>query len=168
MSERDANQGLTHLDERGQARMVDVGGKDVTERRARAEAVLRMQPATLELLLDGRAPKGDVLAAARLAGIQAAKRTWELIPLCHPIRLAGCTVDFESDRAKSTLRIECSVHASDRTGAEMEAMTAAAVAALTVYDMLKAVDRGMELERVRLLEKLGGKSGAWRRDVSAP
>jgi len=155
---------LSHLDERGQARMVDVGDKQVTERLARACAVVRMQLATLELLLDGRAPKGDVLATARIAGIQAAKRTWELIPLCHPIRLSGITIEFEPDRTGGTLRIESCIRASDRTGAEMEALTAASIAALTIYDMLKAVDRGMTIENVGLLEKQGGKSGHWTRE----
>ena len=153
---------LTHLDEQGRARMVDVGEKDVTDREAVATAVVHMQPETLALLRDGRAPKGDVLAAARIAGIQGAKRTPELIPLCHHVALSGVEVAFEyigTDR----VRVEARARARDRTGVEMEALTAASVAALTLYDMLKAVDRGMCIESVRLEEKTGGRSGHWVR-----
>jgi cyclic pyranopterin phosphate synthase len=156
---------LSHLDERGQARMVDVGDKGVSRRLARASALVRMQPATMALLLDGRVPKGDVFATARIAGIQAAKHTWELIPLCHPLQLGAVEIDFQAARADSTLRIEVSVRATDRTGAEMEALSAASIAALTVYDMLKAVDRGMRIESVQLEEKRGGKSGDWVRSA---
>jgi cyclic pyranopterin phosphate synthase len=150
---------LSHLDEHGRARMVDVGGKDVSERTARAEAFVVMQPATLAMVLDGKAPKGDVLAVARVAGIQASKRTPELIPLCHAIALTSCEVAFDGDAATGRLRVEAVARCRDRTGVEMEALTAASIAALTVYDMIKAVDRGTTIERVRLLEKTGGKSG---------
>jgi cyclic pyranopterin phosphate synthase len=156
---------LTHLDERGQARMVDVGDKSVTRRRAVARGVIAMQPATLQQLLSGTAPKGDVLAAARIAAIQAAKKTPELIPLCHAIALVGVEVDFEPtlEPERGTLAIVARVHALDRTGAEMEALTAVSIAALTVYDMLKAVDRSMVIERIALHEKSGGRSGDFTR-----
>jgi cyclic pyranopterin phosphate synthase len=154
---------LTHLDARGQARMVDVGDKAVTAREAVARGVVRMRAATLEVLLAGTAKKGDVLAVARIAGIQASKRTPELIPLCHAIALSGCEVSFESDRAASLLRIEARVRASDRTGVEMEALTAVSVAALTVYDMLKSIDRAMSIDEIALHEKRGGKSGDFKR-----
>jgi len=158
--------GLSHLDERGRARMVDVGAKDVTEREAVARGAVRMAAATRVMLLEGRAPKGDVLATARIAGIQAAKRTPELIPLCHHIALTGAGVTFEADPDDPELvRIEARVRARDRTGVEMEALTAASVAALTIYDMLKAVDRGMTIEQVGLWEKRGGRSGHYRRDA---
>jgi cyclic pyranopterin monophosphate synthase len=156
--------GLTHLDERGQARMVDVGAKQETQRVARAEARVRMSPATLDLIVGQTAPKGDVLGAARLAGIQAAKRTWELIPLCHPLPLDVAGVDIAVDRELPGLRIVAEARVTGRTGVEMEALTAASVAALTVYDMCKAVDRGMEILSVRLLEKSGGRSGHWVRE----
>lgn len=155
--------GLTHLDERGRASMVDVGDKQVTRRVARAEARVRMARATLDLLLDEAAPKGDVVAAARVAGIMAAKRTGELIPLCHPLGLDHVSVQIEAEQELPGLRILTEASVSARTGVEMEALTAAAVAALTVYDMCKAVDRGMEITDVRLLEKLGGRSGHWAR-----
>jgi cyclic pyranopterin phosphate synthase len=154
---------LSHLDRHGRARMVDVGRKRVSEREAVAGGLVRMQPATMDLLLDGRAPKGDVLAVARVAGIQAAKRTPELIPLCHGIALTSCQVQFEPDADGARLWIEARARATDRTGAEMEALTAVSVAALTIYDMLKAVDRAIEIERVTLLEKRGGKSGWFKR-----
>jgi len=150
---------LTHLDERGQARMVDVGDKAVTRRVAVARGVVVMQAATLQLLVSGAAPKGDVLAAARIAAIQAAKRTSELIPLCHAIALTSVEIDFEPDPVGAALGIVARVHALDRTGAEMEALTAVAIAALTIYDMLKAADRAMTIERIALHEKSGGKSG---------
>jgi cyclic pyranopterin phosphate synthase len=150
---------LTHLDERGQARMVDVGEKAVTRRVAVARGVVAMQTSTLQLLLSGATPKGDVLAAARIAAIQAAKKTSELIPLCHTIQLTSVEVDFEPDPAAAALGIVARVHALDRTGAEMEALTAVSIAALTIYDMLKAVDRAMTIERIALHEKSGGKSG---------
>jgi len=154
---------LTHLDPEGRARMVDVGGKDVTDRRAVARAVVRMSPATAAAVRDGDAPKGDVLGPARLAGIQAAKRTWELIPLCHqlPLSFADVTAEVDADAGVVTLTAEA--RTSARTGVEMEALTAAAVAALTVYDMVKALERGVVIERVALLEKAGGRSGDWRR-----
>jgi cyclic pyranopterin phosphate synthase len=157
--------GLSHIDERGQARMVDVGPKAITQRVARARAVVRMSAATARLLADGAAAKGDVLAAARIAGIGAAKRTPELIPLCHGIALTRVAVDFEvgSDR----VTVHATAEAVDRTGVEMEAMVAASVAALTIYDMLKAVERGIAVEQVVLMEKSGGRSGHWRREEPA-
>ena len=155
--------GLTHLDARGRARMVDVGDKQVTQRVAVARGLVRMQPATLAVLTSGAAPKGDVLAVARIAGIQAAKKTPELIPLCHAIALTSVEVELSPDRAESGVRIEARVRATDRTGAEMEALAAVTVAALTVYDMLKARDRGMTIEAIALHEKSGGKSGRYRR-----
>lgn len=148
---------LTHVDARGRARMVDVSEKADTVREAVAEAVVRMAPETLKLLSEG-APKGDVLAVARVAGIQAAKRTSELIPLCHPLALTRAAVDLEPIEADRLVRVTATVSCKGPTGVEMEALTAASVAALTVYDMLKAVDRGMRFE-VRLLEKKGGRSG---------
>lgn len=150
--------GLTHLDPRGRARMVDVGGKDVTEREAVARGEVHMRPETLATLLAGSAPKGDVLAAARIAGIQAAKRTPELVPLCHHVALTASEVEFEAVDDER-LQITARVRARDRTGVEMEALTAVCVAGLTVYDMLKAIDRGMRIERVRLVEKRGGRTG---------
>jgi cyclic pyranopterin phosphate synthase len=158
---------LTHIDERGRARMVDVGGKDETERRARAEALVRMAPETLALIQDEAIPKGDVVAAARLAGIMAAKRTHELIPLCHPLALSALEVEIEEAPGLPGLRIVAEARLRGRTGVEMEALVAASVAALTVYDMCKAVDRGMEVTQVRLLEKSGGRSGEWRREDAA-
>jgi len=155
---------LTHIDERGRARMVDVGDKDETDRRARAEALVHMAPETLALIEDEAVPKGDVIAAARLAGIMAAKRTHELIPLCHPLALSAVEVEILKDAALPGLRIVVEARLRGRTGVEMEALVAASVAALTVYDMCKAVDRGMEVTRVRLLEKSGGRSGEWRRE----
>lgn len=152
---------LTHLDEAGAARMVDVGDKEVTAREARAEAWLSMSREALELIVSGRVPKGDVFATARLAGIMAAKRTHELIPLCHPLRLDSVGVLFDADEEGSGVRIESVARATDRTGVEMEALVAAGVAAMTVYDMCKAIDRGMEIGRLRLLYKSGGKSGTW-------
>jgi cyclic pyranopterin phosphate synthase len=145
--------------------MVDVGEKAVTLRRARAEAVVHMQPETLSLILDRKLAKGDVFEVARLAGIMATKRTPELIPLCHSLGLDSARIDFETVD-EQRLRIETTVSVHGRTGVEMEAMTAASVAALTVYDMCKAVDRGMQIESVRLLEKEGGKSGHWVRSAA--
>ena len=153
---------LSHIDAKGKARMVDVGAKDITQREATAEAVVKMKPATLDLIVSARAPKGDVLAVARIAGIQAAKRTHELIPLCHALALSSANVEFEP-LGSGRLRIETTVRCDGKTGVEMEALTAASVAALTVYDMVKAVDRGMEIQRVRLVKKSGGKSGTWLR-----
>jgi cyclic pyranopterin phosphate synthase len=154
---------LTHLDETGAARMVDVGEKAITERVAIAVADVLMLPETLSLLEQGSHKKGDVLAVARVAGIQAAKKCSDLIPLCHPLMLNSVTVDFELDRDRNTVRIETRCKVSGKTGVEMEALTAASVAALTIYDMCKAVDRGMEIRSIGLLEKSGGKSGAWQR-----
>lgn len=153
---------LTHLDEHGKAKMVDVSGKDSTTRTAMAEAIVRMKPETLALVLEGTAPKGDVLAAARIAGIMAAKKTSELIPLCHPLPISGVTIACEPDEEGSLIRVLASVKVSGQTGVEMEAMTAATVAALTIYDMLKAAERGIVIEAVRLLSKEGGKSGSYR------
>ncbi len=162
MSDSDSPR-LTHLDEKGEARMVDVSEKERTDRMARASAVVRMKPETMAMLRDGTTPKGDVLATARIAGIQAAKRTWELIPLCHPIALSSAKVRFEHDDDGERLHIEAEVRCTDRTGVEMEALTAVTVAALTIYDMLKAVDRGMTIEGVGLAEKSGGRSGHFLR-----
>ena len=150
---------LTHLDEAGRARMVDVGAKDVTSRTAVAEGFIAMKPETLALIRSGGAPKGDVLAAARIAGIMAAKKTGDLIPLCHPISLDSASVNFAFGDA--CIEVTASVSLSGRTGVEMEAMTAASVALLTIYDMAKALDRAMVIEGVRLLSKSGGKSGDW-------
>ena len=152
---------LTHLDDRGRATMVDVGAKDVTERRAVARATVRMSRETAEAVERGDAPKGDVLGTARLAGIMAAKRTDELIPLCHPLPLSFVGVDAEVGADGVTLTAEARTTA--QTGVEMEALTAASVAALTVYDMVKGLEKGVEIAEVVLLEKTGGKSGDWRR-----
>jgi len=154
---------LTHLDAEGTARMVDVGAKAVTRRRAVARATLRMRPDTAAVVVAGDAPKGDVLGVARIAGIQAAKRTGELIPLCHPLGLDHVNVDARVDAAAGTVTITAEAALEARTGVEMEAMTAAAVAALTVYDMVKGLDKGVTIEQVVLLEKSGGRSGTWRR-----
>ncbi|MBA4066626.1 MAG: cyclic pyranopterin monophosphate synthase MoaC [Isosphaera sp.] len=154
---------LTHFDESGAARMVDVGAKPETHRLARASAVVRMSPATLALIRDKRVAKGDVLEVARLAGIMGAKRTADLIPLCHPLPLTSVTIDFTFP-AEDSVRIEASARVFGRTGVEMEALTAVSVAALTVYDMCKAADRGMTVESVRLEEKDGGASGHFARD----
>jgi cyclic pyranopterin monophosphate synthase len=154
---------LTHLDERGHARMVDVGDKPIARRTALARGLVRMQPETLAMLVAGTAPKGDVLATARIAAIQAAKKTPELIPLCHALVLTSVEVELEPDQAQSALKIAVRVHAMDRTGAEMEALTAVSIAALTIYDMLKAKDRTMTIDGVALHEKTGGKSGDYKR-----
>jgi cyclic pyranopterin phosphate synthase len=156
------SEGFTHFDARGASRMVDVSGKDRTRRTARASGRVRMRPETLARVADRALSKGDVLEVARLAGIMAAKRTGELIPLCHPLGLDAVTVDF-SDEGPDALRIEAAVCVVGRTGVEMEALTAVAVAALTVYDMCKSVDRDMVIESVRLEEKAGGRSGTYRR-----
>ena len=150
---------LTHFDERGNARMVDVGDKDVTERVATAKASIVMQPATLALIRDKKAAKGDVLAVAQLAGIMAAKKTPDLIPLCHPLALSSVQVTLTLDDKRNAVVIEATCKLKGRTGVEMEALTAASVAALTVYDMCKAVDRGMVIAEVKLMHKSGGKSG---------
>jgi cyclic pyranopterin phosphate synthase len=154
---------LTHFDSSGASRMVDVGGKQVTRRMARASALVRMGAETLALIRDKRSKKGDVLEVARLAGIMATKRTADLIPLCHPLSIESITIDFEF-ADEQTLRIEATVQVEAKTGVEMEALTAVSVAALTVYDMCKAVDRGIAIERLQLEEKSGGRSGHWQRD----
>ena len=155
---------LTHLDEQGNARMVDVSGKASTARRAVARALVRMSPETAAAVVEGDAPKGDVLGTARIAGIQAAKRTGELIPLCHPLGLDHVAVDAHVDVAAGIVAITAEARVTGPTGVEMEALTAATVAALTVYDMVKGLERGVEIAEVVLLEKSGGRSGAWRRE----
>jgi cyclic pyranopterin phosphate synthase len=150
---------LTHLDAEGNAHMVDVSGKDVTSRSATARAVVSMTPDTLRLILEGKAKKGDVIATARIAGIMAAKKTHELIPLCHPLMITKVTVDFAPDEASSSIEVTATVKVEGKTGVEMEALTACSVACLTLYDMLKAVDRAMTISNLRLVEKTGGKSG---------
>jgi cyclic pyranopterin monophosphate synthase len=154
---------LTHLDGEGTARMVDVGAKPVTARRAVARAVVRMAPETAAAVAAGDAPKGDVLGTARIAGIQAAKRTGELIPLCHPLALDHVDVEARVDAGAGTVTVTAEARVTARTGVEMEAMTAAAVAALTVYDMVKGLERGVTVEDVRLISKSGGRSGDWQR-----
>ena len=151
---------LTHLDTHGNARMVDVGGKAETQRMAIAEGRIMMNPAALAAIRDGAVPKGDVLAAARIAGIMAAKKTAELIPLCHPLALTAVTVDFEIEG--DAVLVTASAALTGRTGVEMEALTATSVALLTIYDMAKAIDKGMVISDLRLIEKRGGKSGDWR------
>ena len=152
---------LTHIDDEGAARMVDVGAKAETAREAVAAGRVRMQAETLRLIIEGNLPKGDVLGAARIAGIMAAKRTAELIPMCHPLLLTHVAVDLAPDEAVSAVAITATVRCKGQTGVEMEALTAVSVAALTIYDMAKAVERGMVIEGIRLLEKRGGKSGHW-------
>lgn len=154
---------LTHLGKAGEASMVDVGEKNETERTAIAEGAVSMKPETLALIMAGNAKKGDVIGAARIAGIMAAKRTHELIPLCHPLLLTKVSVDIEPDEALPGLRITALARVTGRTGVEMEALTAASVACLTIYDMAKAVDREMTITDIRLAEKTGGKSGDYRR-----
>jgi cyclic pyranopterin monophosphate synthase len=157
---------LTHFDERGAARMVDVAAKPETHRVAVAGGAIRMQPATLAIIRSGTAKKGDVLGVARIAAIQAAKRTSELVPLCHPVPLTSVQVDFEVDEAGSRVECRATVECTARTGVEMEALTAVQVGLLTIYDMCKAVDRGMTMDGIRLLEKRGGKSGEWVRGAA--
>ncbi len=152
---------LTHFDTQGQAHMVDVAAKDVTHRVARASGVIRMKPETLALIAAGHAKKGDVLGVARIAAIQGAKRTAELVPLCHPLPITRVAVELELDEAASLLRCTAQVETLGRTGVEMEALTAVQVGLLTVYDMCKAVDRGMVMGDIRLLKKSGGQSGDW-------
>ena len=152
---------LTHFDAKGQAHMVDVSGKETTARRALAEGWVRMTPETLALATGGAA-KGDVLGTARLAGIMGAKRTADLIPLCHPLPLDKVSIDLDPDPDLPGIRVRATARTTGRTGVEMEALTAVSVACLTVYDMLKAAEKGMEIGGIRLLEKDGGKSGAWR------
>ena len=152
---------LTHFDAQGQAHMVDVSGKDVTHRVARASGTIRMMPATLALIQSGSAKKGDVLGIARVAAIQGAKRTADLVPLCHPLPITRVAVEFEIDAAAALVRCTAQVETLGRTGVEMEALTAVQVGLLTIYDMCKAADRGMVMGDIRLLEKQGGKSGHW-------
>lgn len=153
---------LTHVDDSGQAQMVDVTDKVTSHREAEAQAVVSMRPETLALIQQGQVKKGDVFSVARIAGIQAAKKCAELIPLCHPLLLTSIKVDFRADEAGSRVIIRSRCKLAGQTGVEMEALTAASVAALTIYDMCKAADKGMVIESVRLLEKTGGKSGDWR------
>jgi cyclic pyranopterin phosphate synthase len=153
---------LTHIGASGEAHMVDVAAKNETKRVAVAEGMVVMLPATLAMILEGNAKKGDVLATARIAGIMAAKKTHDLIPLCHPLMLNKVSVEIEPDEALPGLRVTATVSVTGKTGVEMEALTAASVACLTIYDMAKAVDRGMTITGVRVLEKSGGKSGDWR------
>jgi cyclic pyranopterin monophosphate synthase len=153
---------LTHIDAKGEARMVDVSQKPATERIAIAEGAVVMQKATLELITQGNAKKGDVLGTARVAAIMAAKRTHELIPLCHPLLLSKVTVDIETDKQLPGCRVRATVKVSGQTGVEMEALTAVSVGCLTIYDMVKAADRGIRIEGIRLLEKKGGKSGHFK------
>jgi cyclic pyranopterin phosphate synthase len=150
---------LTHLDETGRPRMVDVTGKPDTHRRAVAKGLVRMQPATFTRLQGGQIAKGDVLTVAQLAGITAAKKTPDLIPLCHPILIDSADIEFNLDEENSTVEITATVESTGKTGVEMEALTAAAVTALTIYDMCKAIDRGIRIENIRLIKKSGGKSG---------
>ena len=154
---------LTHLDDSGAAHMVNVGDKPTSERRAVARGVVRMRPRTASLLVEGGLPKGDALAVARIAGIMAAKQTPSLVPLCHPIALSSVTVDFDVDAHAGVVEIRASTATRDRTGVEMEAMTAASVAALTVYDMVKGVERGVSIGPIELMTKTGGRSGVWTR-----
>lgn len=155
--------GLTHLDESGRARMVDVSDKDVTRREATARAVVFMQPETARLIASGGVAKGDVLAVAQVAGVMGAKRTPDLIPLCHPLPITGVDMEFQLDADSARLEIRATVRVTGRTGVEMEALTAVSVAALTVYDMCKAVDRSMTISDVQLMHKAGGKSGEFVR-----
>lgn len=153
---------LTHITETGEAHMVDVGDKAATSRTAVAEGAVRMQPETLAMILAGNARKGDVIATARIAGIMAAKKTHELVPLCHPLLLTKVTIDIEPDEELPGLRVRALARVNGQTGVEMEALSAVSVACLTIYDMAKAVDRAMVLTDIRLVEKQGGKSGHWR------
>lgn len=156
---------LSHIDEQGTARMVDVSDKAATARTATATGLVRVAPETFELIVGGQAKKGDVLGVARLAGIMGAKRTHELIPLCHPLALSKIDVDLEPDEAESAIRVTATAKLTGQTGVEMEALTAVSVACLTVYDMVKAVDRGITITDIRLVEKAGGRSGHWRADA---
>ncbi len=160
MNEQDR---LTHLDTKGQVQMVDVGNKPVSDRKAVAEGRIVMKPQTLAMIESGQHEKGEVLSIARVAGIMAAKRTAELIPLCHPIMLTRVNVDLDIDRDSSSVRCRTTTQTSERTGVEMEALTGTQVALLTIYDMCKAVDRAMEIGQIRLVYKAGGKSGEWHR-----
>src|SRR3569832_2007629 len=163
MARRPSNPALTHIDAKGEARMVDVSAKPATERTAIAEGRVVMSNATLDLITSGNAKKGDVLATARIAGIMAAKRTSELIPLCHPLALSKVDIEFEWIDERNAIRVEALAKTTAQTGVEMEALTAASVAALTIYDMVKALDKRTEIQDIYLLEKTGGKSGDFRR-----
>src|SRR6266550_7666847 len=158
---------LTHIDRTGRPRMVDVSAKPITARRAIAEALVAVSAETMSLVIDGGGPKGDVLGVAELAGVMGGKRTSELIPLCHPLSLTDLQVSITPDRATGVLRVRAEAATTGQTGVEMEAMTAASVAALTVYDMVKGVERGVEIRAVRLVSKAGGKSGEWHRPADA-
>lgn len=162
-SSKSTHSNLSHFNSAGEAHMVDVGDKPVTQRIAVAEGRIVMLPETLRLIVSGQHGKGDVLGIARVAGIMAAKKTSELVPLCHPLAISKVTVDLQTDEAARAVLCQATVHTSGQTGVEMEALTAVQIALLTVYDMCKAVDRGMVMTDVRLLEKRGGKSGVWRR-----
>ena len=155
--------GFTHIDQNGHVKMVDVTGKDATLRTAIARATVYMKPETLQKIIHKRVKKGNVLETARIAGIMAAKKTADLIPMCHPLSLTHVQIDFEPDETNSRIRIEASVRTIDQTGVEMEALTAVSVAALTVYDMCKSYDREMTVSNIQLLEKSGGKSGSYKR-----
>ncbi|MBL0713461.1 MAG: cyclic pyranopterin monophosphate synthase MoaC [Desulfosarcina sp.] len=159
---------FTHLDQDGRVRMVDVSDKPPTDRRAIAQAVVVMQPETLAQIQDQNVKKGNVLETARIAGVMAAKQTAALIPMCHPLNLRHVQVDFHPDESRHQIRIEAAVRIHDRTGIEMEALTAATVAALTIYDMCKALDRGMQITDVWLVQKSGGRSGTYRRETTSP
>ena len=157
------SENLTHIDEAGRAKMVDVGAKGETEREGVAEAIIRMQPATLERIKAGQIKKGDVLAVAQVAGVMGAKKTPDLIPMCHPIAITGVDFDFKIGDANSTITIQAAVRTIGRTGVEMEALTAVATAALTIYDRCKAIDKGMIVDGIALVKKSGGRSGLWER-----
>ncbi|WP_274423923.1 cyclic pyranopterin monophosphate synthase MoaC [Chelativorans sp. YIM 93263] len=159
-----ASKGLTHLDAGGQAEMVDVGGKADTQRTAIAAGAVKMKRETLQVILEGNAKKGDVIAVSRLAGIMAAKKTHDLIPLCHPLALTKIAVEIDPDETLPGLRVEAMARLTGKTGVEMEALTAASIACLTIYDMAKALDKAMVISDIRLIEKTGGKSGHWRAD----
>src|SRR4029453_16325818 len=164
---RNERRRLTHLDRTGRPRMVDVSDKPVTARRATAEALVAVSPETMSLVIDGGGPKGDVLGVAEIAGVMGGKRTSELIPLCHPLSLTDLVVAVPPDRANGVLRVRAEAATTGPTGVEMEALTAASVAALTIYDMVKGVERGVEIRSVRLVSKTGGKSGEWARPADA-
>lgn len=156
-------EGPSHLDEAGRIRMVDVGGKPVTDRSATAEGFVRIEPSTMEAVLGGNVPKGNLIEAARIAGVMAAKRTSDWIPLCHPISLTDLAISIEPDPDRGRIRVEATARAADRTGVEMEAMTAVAAACLTLYDMLKSLERAIEIGPIRLQAKSGGRRGPWTR-----
>ncbi|NWF98532.1 MAG: cyclic pyranopterin monophosphate synthase MoaC [Nitrospirae bacterium] len=154
---------LTHIDEKGRAKMVDVSQKPSTERKAIASGMIFLKPETLRLILDGKMPKGDVFSVARVAGIMAAKKTCELIPLCHPLNITSINIDFSPDEKSNSIKIISEVKITGQTGVEMEALTAVSVAALTIYDMCKAVDKDIIISEIMLIEKYGGKSGTYKR-----